>query len=113
MQAVVTDAKFHAHDPTAMLKALDHAVKKCPQLAGFWNWDNAARMRTFSSIVVQYIKRALVSKQPRKLAYVRLLVVYLKKNNKFKDRLNVERIAEMVYDLAVERYKQSSRSRRS
>ena len=66
MRTVVTDPKFHAHDPTAMLKALDVIVRKCPDLSGFWNWDNAARMKFFSNLVVRYIKLGLSSKKTQK-----------------------------------------------
>ena len=92
-----------------MLKALDLVVRKCPDLAGFWNWDNSRRMKFFSNLVVLYLKNALVSKKPKKLAYIRLLVIYLKKNQKFDKKLDPTRISEMVYDLAVDRYKQARR----
>ena len=109
MQAVIMDPEFHKHDPTHMLRCFSILIQKCPGFAGFWGLDNKVRMRMLSNLIVRYIYSAQTQKNKKRMLYIRLLIIYLKKNFNITGKLNAGRIAEMVYDLTIQRYKAATR----
>ena len=102
--------EFHQYmyDPTHIIRSFSILIQKCPQLAGFWNLDNKVRMGVFSNLIVRFINGARVQRN-KKWLYIRLVLIYLKKNHKFTGKINAGRIAEMVYDLTVQRYNAATR----
>ena len=74
--------EFHKHDPTHMFRSFSMMIQKCPEFAGFWGLDNKVRMRMLSNLIVSFIYSAQTQKNKKRMLYIRLLIIYLKKNYK-------------------------------
>lgn len=109
MQAVIMGPEFHRHDPTHIIRSFSILIQKYPHFEGFWALDNRVRMRIFSNLIVRFIYSAQQQNNKKRMLYIKLLIIYLKKNYKIVGKLNASCIAEMVYDLTVERFKSSTR----
>ena len=71
--------------------------------------DNKIRMRMFSNLIVRFIHSAYAQKNKKRLLFIKFVLIYLKKNYNLTGKINAASIAEMVYDLTIDRYRSATR----
>ena len=99
---VLTD-EFDEYDPTRLLKAIRKCMVSYKSLqAQFHSYNNDGdRLQYINRLVGMNILHCL--KRKINLNYIRLLIRYLKKHDKFQSKLSIMHIGEKLIEVAIDK----------